>query len=175
MMNMIEAWAEKMAVAIKRVNNDETASVPVMKFALIIVINYIVPVIASLTIGWMTGKAGETALTILAFTLIRAVSGGYHFNSAVVCMAVTTAATAIPPHVPLPGGWALVLTSISFVLTAWMAPANIRGYARMPEKFFPLMKVASLLVVGSNFLFDSAFLAVLFTFQGVSLFKWKQV
>ncbi|MEF3304061.1 accessory gene regulator ArgB-like protein [Paenibacillus sp. GYB003] len=172
---MIEAWAEKMAVAIKRTNADETVSVPVMKYALIIVINYFIPVIASLTIGLITGKVGATACSILAFSLIRAFSGGYHFKSAVVCMAVTTAITAIPPHIALPAKWIVVLTAISFLLVAWLAPAGIRGYARMPEKYFPIMKAISLLIVGSNFMINSGLLAILFIIQGVSLFKWKEV
>lgn len=171
---MIEAWAGKLASTIKKANEQHTAHEAVLKYALTIVINFIIPVCASLLIGWITEHFIDTALSLIAFTLLRAVSGGFHFKSANVCMVVTTCIISIPPHITILGQWILVLTSISFLLAVLLAPANIRGYARMPEKYFPIMKVLSLLIIGSNFIWGSSLLAVVFFIQGFLLLPLRR-
>jgi accessory gene regulator B len=55
-----------------------------------------------------------------------------------------------------------------------LAPANIRGYARMPEKYFPIMKVLSLLIIGSNYIWSSSLLAVVFFIQGILLLPLRR-
>jgi len=166
---MIEAWAEKLAAAIKNQNERETASVNVMKYALIIVINFLIPYTSALLIGLLTGKPAETALSVAALIAVRACSGGYHFRSSTACTVVTTIAAAVPPHLPLPDAWTAPATAIGFLLFALFAPANIKGYARMPEKYFPLMKLASLIIAGANFLLQSPTVAVILLLQGVTL------
>ncbi|PYI51557.1 accessory gene regulator ArgB-like protein [Paenibacillus flagellatus] len=171
----IDALAERIAVSIKKANERETVSVPVMKFALIILINIVIPVIAALLIGLITGKLAETALSIVAFVLIRMMSGGYHFRSPVPCMTAMVVFTALPPHVVLPDAWTAILTGISVVLFALLAPSNLRGYHTMPERFYPYLKVASVFAVCGNFAVGSSILALVFFIQGVTLFKWREV
>src|SRR5262245_46009657 len=130
---MIELMAEKIAITIKQANKEETASIAVMKFALIIVINFLIPVILALSAGIITGAWAETWLTIAAFVTLRMMSGGYHFDSPVPCMLVTTAVMAIPPHVMIPDNWCILFTSFSLVLFLFLAPANLKGYNTMPE------------------------------------------
>ncbi|WP_051235915.1 accessory gene regulator ArgB-like protein [Paenibacillus pinihumi] len=168
-MLMIESLAEKLAVKIKKTNEQDTVSIAVMKYALIIVINFLIPYTSALIIGIISGKFSETALSVLALILVRAVSGGYHFQSSTVCSIVTMLVAAAPPHIPFPEGWNLYITAISFVIFAIFAPANIKGYARMPEKYFPLMKVISLFIVGSNFIFQVPVFTMIFIVQALSL------
>ncbi|WP_158289288.1 accessory gene regulator B family protein [Paenibacillus flagellatus] len=172
---MIEALAEKVAVSIKKADSRGTVSVAVMKYALIIVINFTIPVAASLAIGLVTDAFYWTSLTICAFTLLRAFSGGFHFRSPVLCMIATTVITATPAHFVLSKNLIILLTIIGLFLIAILAPANIKGYARMPEKFFPLMKMASIVIVGSNFFIQSSAFAILFFAQGLLLiFPFKK-
>lgn len=166
---MIETMAERLAVWIKNANEKDTASVEVLKFALIIVINFLIPCTSALVIGAILGKPAETALAILAVVLIRAISGGYHFRSSAVCSIVTAIVMIVPPHIPLPDEWNLYITLFCLVLFAIFAPANMKGYARMPEKYFPLLKIASLLVVGSNLIWQSPILSIIFFIQAISL------
>ncbi|MBJ6361610.1 accessory gene regulator ArgB-like protein [Paenibacillus sp. GCM10012307] len=166
---MIDSLAEKLAIAIKKTNEKDTVSVGVMKYALIIVINFLIPYTSALMIGLISGKFAETALSVLALILVRAVSGGYHFQSSTVCSIVTMLVAAAPPHIPLPEGWNVFITAVSFILFAIFAPANIKGYARMPEKYFPLMKVISLFIVGSNFFFQLPVFTMIFIIQALSL------
>lgn len=166
---MIESWAEKLAVTIKGANESETSSIAVMKYALTIVINFLIPYTAALLIGFITGKPLETAISVLAIILVRASSGGYHFDSSSICIIVTAAAAAIPPHITLATSWSLILTAVSLLLFLIFAPANIKGYAQMPEKYFPAMKLAASAVVASNFLLQYPFLSIIYFLQGISL------
>ncbi|XEC93907.1 accessory gene regulator ArgB-like protein [Paenibacillus tarimensis] len=166
---MIEAWAEKLAISIKGANEKETASINVMKFALIIIINFLIPCMCALMVGLMTGKSVETAVSVLTFVLVRASSGGYHFQTSTVCTVVSTIVMAVPPHISFPDQWNIYVTGFAFILFLIFAPANIKGYARMPERYFLLMKIISLIIVGSNFILLSPLLTTVFLLQGISL------
>lgn len=172
---MIEALAEKMAFSIKKANQQETASVAVLKFALIIIINIIVPVAVSLLIGAVTGKFVETLFSIISFIAIRMLSGGYHFSSPIPCMTAMVVVVSLPPHLALPGNWTIYLTAAALLLFLLLAPSNLRGYHTMPEKYYPVLKAASVLLVCSNFFIGSHILALVLLVQGLSLFKWKEV
>ncbi|MGG1313659.1 accessory gene regulator ArgB-like protein [Cohnella laeviribosi] len=166
---MIETLAENLAIRIKRANREQTASVAVMKFALIIIINFCIPISASLLIGAVTGKVAETAIGIGFFILLRMISGGYHFASPIPCMLSTAAVTAIPPHLTFSELWTPVLTAGAFILVALLAPANMKGYNTMPEKYYPLLKFISMLIVASNFLLQSQTVAIVLAIQGLTL------
>lgn len=166
---MIEVWAERIAYSIKRADKKGTASVAVLKYALTIVINYLIPVLLALCFGLLTNRLPETALSVFTFSLIRAASGGFHFKSSTTCMIVTTLICTIPPHIPITDMWSVIFTSISFIFVLIFAPANIKGYARMPERFFPIMKVISLILVGFNFVLNSHTFSIILIVQAILL------
>jgi accessory gene regulator B len=172
---IIEAWSEKIARSIKNTNENITVSIPVMKFALIIIINFTIPVVVSLLIGLWTGKFLETLTAITFFVVLRLLSGGFHFQSPIPCMITMVVITAVPPHVSLPDMWSTAFTIAALILAALLAPSNLRGYHTMPEKYYPLMKAASVLLIYSNFFFHSSVIASVFLIQGILLFRWKEV
>jgi Membrane protein putatively involved in post-translational modification of the autoinducing quorum-sensing peptide len=173
---MVEALAESLAIKIKQANPNQTVSVPVMKFALIIVINFTIPVFASLAFGALTGKWLETLTAMVFFIPLRMISGGYHFESPIPCMLVTFTIIAVPPHISLPDSWIYILTAAALILIAWLAPANMKGYNTIPEKYYPLLKISSVVIVSGNFLFLSGTAAIVLAVQGISLlFRNKEV
>lgn len=172
---IIEGWSEKIAISIKNMDRNGTASVPVMKFALIILFNYSIPVVISLVIGAFCGTFGSTLLSLLTFTVIRMLSGGYHFKSSTICMTAMIIVGVIPPFISISGEWVFILNFMSIILVLWLAPSKMRGYHRMPEKYYPLMKVASALLISTNFAIASEIMALVFAVQALSLFNWKEV
>jgi len=173
---MIETWAERLAISIKNANEKDTVSVQVMKYALTIVINFLIPYSMALVIGWLTNMFLETLVAVATLIAVRASSGGYHFRSTTACTIATAMVSVIPPHIYLSYEWTIYLTAIGFVLFALYAPANIKGYARMPEKYFPVMKWVSVIIAGSNFFIESPIIAIILLLQGVSLlFPNKEV
>lgn len=175
-MNIVETLAESLATKIEQVNPGQTASVPVMKFALIILINFTIPVVASMAFGAFTGKWFETLIAMSYFVVMRMISGGYHFESPIPCMLMTFAIIAIPPHVEMSEKSTLILTSFSLVLVILLSPSNMKGYNTISEKYYPLLKVFSVLIVSSNFILLSGAAAIVLAVQGITLlFHNKEV
>jgi accessory gene regulator B len=172
---MIEALSEKIAISIKKSNEAETVSVAVMKFALIILFNFFIPVLLSLLIGLLTDRFGETLLSLTAFVLLRMSSGGYHFKSPIACMLSTLFVATVPPLIDLSREWSMLVTGVSLLLFLLLAPSNMRGYHTLPEKYYPVLKLLCVSMVAANFPINSDTVALVSLLQGISLLKWKEV
>lgn len=166
---MIETLSERLAVAIKKTNQAETASIAVMKYGLIVLFNLMLTIVLSLLIGALTGKFWETAMVLFAALIIRLVSGGYHFKSAIACTVVSTLIITAIPHIRLSEWGTVGLTLFGLVFFILFAPSNIKNHVRIPEKFFPVLKWVSVLIVAGNLILQSQLLALVFAIQGLSL------
>lgn len=171
---MVEILAEKLANSIKKGNEEQTASVAVMKYALIGVINTATIIFVSIAIGIIFNKFPQTALSLFAFALLRFFSGGYHLKSPLNCILVSTSTMSLIPHIPISNSLIMYLTLASAILVAIFAPSNIRGIARLPEKYFPLLKFLSLAIVACNFVIASPILALAFFLQAATLIQFKK-
>jgi accessory gene regulator B len=172
---MIESYAEKAAMSLKEINPEKTASVEVMKYGIIMAFNGLSVAFLALLGGWIGGHFEETLLTLAAFGLLRFASGGFHFESAGLCIVFSTLLMISIPYIPVKENWILILTAVSFILTAIFAPSGIEGQTRIDEKYFPLLKVLSILIVGSNFFLLSTTLSKIFFIQSLLLVKIKGV
>lgn len=170
---IIERAAERIALAIKRANAEETVSVAVMKFALILLINLVVSVTGTLTIGAVTGKFRETLLSLVWFAMLRTISGGYHFHSNYLCIVATIAIVTVPPHVQLPEAIVQALTVSSICLVWWLSPSHLRGYNRISEGVYPWLRMATVAWICSNLWIQSSSFALLSFIQGLSNFEKK--
>lgn len=172
---MIERISESLAIRIKQANEEETASVAVLKFALIGVINNSLTFILIFLIGAAFGKFKEAVLVAFSFTLLRLFAGGFHFKSAGLCIAFSVATLSAVPFLAVFLNEALVYTAtaISFVLTAIYAPSNIKK-TRIKPSWRPIYKLVSLLIIGTNFLIGSSLLALTFLFQAISTIDIKK-
>ncbi|QOT01035.1 accessory gene regulator B family protein [Brevibacterium sp. JNUCC-42] len=166
---MIDSLAEKLARSIKIASEDDKVNEEVMKFALIISLNTAIVVLISLIIGQLTGKVVETGITILSFSLLRIVSGGFHFKSANLCTVISISFAVILPHIPITSGMNYILLALSLLLVILYAPSNIEGHSRIPKENYSLLKGVSVIIVLSNFLFLSPILSKAFFIQSITL------
>lgn len=171
---MVEWVSNRIATSIKKANPEHTSSIEVMAFSLILIVNTFAIIFCSLIVGWVTGKLPETAITLFAFAVLKFVSGGYHLKSSDMCILYSTLGMTILPHIPIYENWIIWMTAISFVLAAIYAPANMNKKARIPERYYPVLKVISLIIIGSNFIFNSDILAKVFLLQAVMLFPIRR-
>jgi accessory gene regulator B len=171
---MIEAVALRLAEAIKRMEPEKTASVPVMKFALEAVLNTLITLGIIVIVGCVTGSLGHTLLAAACFSILRFFSGGLHFAKAVHCSIVSTCLIVAAPHIALNIQWLIAVTVLSLLLVLIFAPSNIRGHARIPEKYFPVLKIAAALIVCSNFIFLDSTVALVFLCQAVTIVNFKK-
>lgn len=168
---ILDKVSGKIALTFKRINPEETASVEVMKFSIALILNLVSIVILSGVVGFFLGTLGATMFSLFAFALLRFFSGGVHLPVSEYCIAVSTAIFVIIPHFPVNERWCIIFTFISVVLVLLYAPSRIEQQTRIPEKYYPALKVISACIVAANFWLRSDILALTFFVQAVLLIR----
>jgi len=171
---MVEALALKIALALKKAEPEKTASVDVMKFALIGLINTGITFLLIAAIGIATRSIKETMLGFAAFAVLRFLSGGLHLKNAMSCSLLSTLFVSAAPHLPLQSAAVAIVTGISLLLVVLYAPANMEGHARIPSKYFIVLKGISMAIVSANFFALEPTIAVVFLVQTITLISWKR-
>ncbi|WP_027085552.1 accessory gene regulator ArgB-like protein [Cohnella panacarvi] len=166
---MIEALSNRLALKMKQVNPEQTTSVEVMSFALQGLLQNTLAIITAFIVGVFLGKPWETVIAVISFMGLRFVSGGHHFNSALLCFLSSAGIFIVIPLLNFDDMTLMVLNCISLIIVCIFAPSDIREHIRLPEKYFLLFKLASVLLVAINFMFLSSIVTIAFTIQAVTL------
>jgi accessory gene regulator B len=170
---MIEQLAGKIAVKIKEASPEDTASVEVMKFALIGLLQNGITITAALIVGLVAGTFFEVFLAVASFMLLRLVSGGYHFSSMLACAIFSFSVFVAIPFIPVSDSMVHVLNAASLVLCLVFSPSNIKEHIRVSEKYFFIFKVLSIIVVSINFWISNPIVALGFFAQSLLLITFK--
>lgn len=120
---MIETMAFKLANQIKRIVPDHPASVPVLKYALALILNASMIILLTLFASFFTGRMVEAATILVAFALLRQVSGGIHLKTGMACVLVTSVAFTYISCISLNNGLTNLFTGIALILVLCFAPA----------------------------------------------------
>ncbi|RXZ83331.1 accessory regulator AgrB [Paenibacillaceae bacterium] len=166
--------AYKVACAIKNANPEETQSVAVMQYALGIIFNTLFSLLAALLIGLFTGQFLDTAIAFLTFVTIRMLSGGFHLKSAWACNIATIVLCTVIPHaaILITSSSVMILNIISLISMVLLAPRPDHN-TRIPPKWFPLLKMLSVLVVILNFFLAYPVIGLVLAAQSFTLYYWK--
>lgn len=171
---MIEAFATRIAVKLKEANPKETASVEVMRYALIGIIHNAITFATAFLIGLLLGELLGTFLAAVSFMALRFVSGGYHFKTPLSCFIFSTIIFISIPFITLNSDAYWIVNTISLVLAAIFAPSNIKEHIQVSEKYFPLFKLISVLIVGINYFFLHPVITLALFAQSVTLIYIKR-
>lgn len=171
---MIESIAFKIASSMKRINPDLPQSVAKLEYALIILLNGITVILCSLVIGFVLGTLEDTALFLVAFAILRQVSGGYHLPTAFGCAIVSIGMAVIVPFIPVTQEAGLILNCLSLVLVALYSPSNIENQSRIPAQFYPLLKIVSIAIVMVSGLVESPIITKAVLLQSLSLIRIRR-
>ena len=172
---MIEKLAFRIAKYLKRVEPEKTASVEVMKFSLEALINVLITFLFVLTIGIIFGKSIESIIGLASFAFLRFFSGGIHLRTAIQCSFMSTILISISPHIPLSlfGGRIIIL--ISLIIVILFAPSNIEDHARIPKKYFPVLKLISALIVALGFVVPNSTFIVVCFIQALTIIPFRSI
>lgn len=168
-MTMIEAAAERIALAIKRANPEETVSVAVMKFSLIMVIGTGSALFFSFLISGLLGSFIDTLITLLAFVVLRFFSGGFHFKTAEKCTLSSIIGAVSIPYIPLSHLGNIMLLTTSVIIVIWLAPIGKNQSRIFKQQHNKLLKVISVVIVLSNFYIQSNVITLAFFVQSLTL------
>ncbi|KIL36018.1 hypothetical protein SD71_11900 [Cohnella kolymensis] len=171
---MIEALATRIAVKLKEANPKDTASVEVMRYALIGILHNAITFSAAFLIGLLLGKLLATFLAAVSFMALRFVSGGYHFKTPLSCFIFSTIIFIAIPFIPLQSDSYWIVNTISLALTAIFAPSNIKEHIQVSEKYFPLFKLISVVIVVINYFWLNPVITLALFAQSVTLIYIKR-
>lgn len=174
---MIERLSAKLAQSLKDAIPDHPASVAKLKFGIHILLNTVLTIGVAVVLGLLIGDLAGVMTVLFGFALLRAFSGGIHVKIALLCIVVSAGAAtllALTRELSLPQpvfGW---ISLISLLLVLVYAPSRIAGQTRIPRRFYPHLKVLSLLIVASNLFIRSDLLAIAWFVQALTLIRpWK--
>lgn len=167
---MIELLAGRMAEGIKRRAPDHPASVAVLKHSLAILINTISIIVLTLGIAILNDRLKETIIVMSSFALLRMVSGGLHLKSGTMCVVVSTLLIVGLSMMGFSEITTLIINITSLILAILFAPTDIQKQSRIPKKYYPVLKLLSVLMISINFWIASSYVAVAFFAQALLLF-----
>lgn len=175
---MIDTISLKVSQWIKEKNPSETASVEVMRYSLNIILNTVSIILLCVTIGYSLDIFYQTLLVMISFAVLRSFSGGYHIKSSEWCIAISTgmiiSLSYISKYFDITD-LIIICNTISILLVYLFAPAKIYKQTRIPKKYYPLLKILSIILVGLNFYFMSSALALSYLVQSTTLIHKKEV
>ena len=171
---MIGPLAERIATGIKSVVPEHPASVEVLRYSISFILNAAFIVMLSLMIAIFTGRLSETVIVLAAVAIMRFFSGGIHLESGLTCIAVSTIAVAGLSFAETSYTAAIWMSCASAVLVLAFAPSRFEKHARIPERYYPLLKVISLLIVGVGLLAGSSVLSAAILAQSSTLIRVRR-
>ncbi|WP_281885962.1 accessory gene regulator B family protein [Paenibacillus sp. YYML68] len=166
-MNFIDRSALSLTHSIRKHNSD-AASETVLFYALSLLINSAVSVLIVMTISTITGKIADALLVILAYTILRIVSGGLHLRTSLACCLTSATIFLTAAHAAYEFAViGVLLNTVAFILVLIYAPSDIKSVSRIDPKYYPMLKCVSALIVASNFYFQLPVLTTAFLIQAL--------
>lgn len=166
-MSFIDRSALSLARSIRK-HNSEASSEHVLKYSLALLINTSISITASFIICLMTGHAITALITILSLLTIRYFSGGMHLNSSLACCIATVIIIVFCSHMEFNYNYFFVILDIfSCLILLKTAPQGIQDVSSINVKFYPFLKVMSVLIVIANLYINSTVLSSVFFIQSL--------
>uniref|UniRef100_UPI00403F44A4 accessory gene regulator B family protein n=1 Tax=Paenibacillus sp. FSL K6-1318 TaxID=2975291 RepID=UPI00403F44A4 len=129
----------------------------------------------SLFIGLCIGKLKEIITIMISFAILRSTSGGIHLKSGDKCVVVTTVLFTVISLIDLSTVLILLLNSLSILLAFMYAPSRIEEQSKIDPIHYPKLRILSIIIIATNFLFMSSVIAIAFFVQCLTLIKLKEV
>jgi accessory gene regulator B len=171
---MIGILSYKIAAAIKAKVPEHPASIEVLKYSISAILNIIFIVILSLLVSILLGKVTAALTVLIAFALLRQLSGGVHLKSGILCVLVTTALVTVLSFASMSDNLTYGTTFAAVIIAFLYAPSRIEQQTRIKPKYFPLLKWLSVILIATNFLIVSPVIAATFLFQTLTLIRERR-
>jgi len=172
-MNWSRKIADNLAVKIHSANPHHSVSLPVQRYAIETLIMNTIIITVSLALGAFLEQTLEVLTVIIAFPLLRLITGGRHFSSPTVCFLTTVAAFNAIPLIAryLESTTAtFALTMSGLLLCVFFAPQGKRSIVKQHQ----FIKLAGGAIIAVNLWVMSPVLAIAFFLQATTLIHFKK-
>ncbi|MEI7026167.1 accessory gene regulator B family protein [Paenibacillus sp. y28] len=168
---MISSISQFIAAFLYNLNPHHTASLETQKYAIAMILNTVCTVVIAITISIFLDKIIPVIIILAAFSILRAVSGGYHFKSGDLCVVVSSITPNLIAFIHLPVLIIYFMNVVCLLLVLLYAPRNIEYQSNISPRFYPCLKLLSVMIVSINFFVVSPLLCVTYSLQCISLIK----
>jgi accessory gene regulator B len=167
----VEGIAGNIATSIIKNNPETSSSYEVLKYGIIAFLNQVIITCSVLFFGAITGHLLESFIAVIAFPIIRYFSGGVHLGSSMWCNLVTTTIVLLSVYTPIEYWYnGLVINAIALLIISVTAPSGIKR-SRIDQKYYPLLKIISMVIIAINFAIQSPVLSVVFFIQSLTTLR----
>jgi len=164
-MNFIDRSAEIIAKSIRN-NYSEAGSEVALKYALSLLINSFTSITIAILFSASIGRLTECIVGITAYTVLRFFAGGLHTTSSLACCVLSIFIFITISFFRFEyGSVFLFLDLISIGILVRTAPKDIENVSSFNPKYYPLLKITAIVIVGSNLIINSSLLSVAFFIQ----------
>jgi accessory gene regulator B len=157
---MIETAAYNIAERLNKYTDNKKINIDLVRYRIAEILHLIVIFSVSIAISIFTGKTVDTILALIAFGILRNLSGGFHLKTLEGCEIFTIA----------------MVTAITFIHTSNTMLINLVTlilliiFSRKKLNY----KVVSILLVASNFIVQSDIVAISFLAQSLTLINLRR-
>lgn len=151
------------------------SSVERLSHELIVVINFFSVIGLSLLLSLITGQTKEVLLLLQCFAILRQLTGGLHLESSTWCAVATSVVATSLSLLPQSELATYILTTAALLLTLKYAPAGIEDQTIIPERYYPILKLAGIVLIASNYLFGSYWAAIAYFVQALMLLAYVKL
>ncbi|MFB6364706.1 accessory gene regulator B family protein [Paenibacillus elgii] len=168
-MNLIDRTATRIARTIRE-NYPEAASEKVLFYSASLLLSTMFAIIVTLSLCMITNHLTQAVVSTIIFLLIRYLSGGYHFNSSMICSLWTIFILTGSAHVRFDYLYAgACFDVISIIIFSLKAPKGLNNVSRIAPKYYPILKYVCVLFISLNFFIQSSMLSTIFLIQALTL------
>lgn len=165
----IQLLANRMALKLKRKIPDHPISAEVMAYSIVFFLNTLLTIVVSMTISLFFNNMTDVLIVLISFPILRMISGGYHFRSGWTCIIVSAVGVNAIALIELNNEMFGAMTGVTVLLLLLFAPSRIEQQTRIPSKFFPYLKLGSIVIVSLNLFIQSDPIACAFFVQALTL------
>ncbi|QJD84486.1 accessory gene regulator B family protein [Cohnella herbarum] len=172
-MNWSRKLADNLALKIHAANPHHPISLPVQRYAIETIVTNTTIIIISLFLGLLLEQALQVLTVIVAFPLLRFVTGGHHFKSPTACIITTIIGFNTIPMLAQniqSTSATLALTLGSLLLCLVFAPQGKRAIIKQQQ----IIKLVGGAIITVNLLVMSPVLAIAFFLQALTLIHFRR-
>lgn len=167
---IINRLSRQLAIHLKRVAN-HPEDPEVLAYPIIIFFNVLLTLFMALIVAAFLDQVYEVFLYLLAFALLRFFSGGLHLKSPELCIVLTALGANVLAALPALDAYVPVLNVLTLLLCLLYAPSNVQKQTNFPERYNPILKVIAIIIVSTNFWFNSSLLSAAWFIQALTLIR----
>ncbi|ANE48334.1 hypothetical protein SY83_20915 [Paenibacillus swuensis] len=170
-MNIIDSTAQNIARSIRK-HYPEAGSEIALRYSLSLIINSTTSMVLIFIISILTHRFYEAVIVLATFLLLRYFTGGVHLNSSLACCLFSVILLSSITFAEFNYYFLGVLFNIiAIIIFLIKAPEGIENISRIDRRYYPLLKLISILIVSTNFIISSSLLSLVFITQAFFLTK----